>query len=163
MELSSLFTVAVKYLANFADIVKIMLDSLPLRVDNIVKINNKRVHMISVCPQCKEEFEHPNGQKRKYCSRKCYGIAKRTNVTDRCASCKARAVWFTNHHKEELTILYECSCDVPHKEDHHYDYLKPDEIIRLCNKCHSIWHGRLRVLRSTTQNSTTRQLSVLAI
>ena len=38
---------------------------------------------------------------------------------------------------DRLTVLSECSHDAK-KENHHPDYLKPLEIMRLCKECHRI-------------------------
>lgn len=50
--------------------------------------------------------------------------------------------------KGKLTILYECSCDIPaeKKLKHHPDYNKLNEVMLLCRRCHSAEHKRLRSL-----------------
>jgi len=59
---------------------------------------------------------------------------------------KVKASNLAKAHPERLLVLYEC----PHetngrqKHDHHFDYTKPYEVIRLCPACHSAEHARIR-------------------
>ena len=45
-----------------------------------------------------------------------------------------------------VQVLYECACDNLRKHNHHFDYSRPFEVIRLCNSCHRKEHARLRRL-----------------
>jgi hypothetical protein len=36
-------------------------------------------------------------------------------------------------------ILYECGCNGK-KLKHHFDYDKPNQVIKLCKQCHGKWH-----------------------
>lgn len=49
--------------------------------------------------------------------------------------------------KSERKVIYECCCKVPHKVNHHYDYSRPREVIRLCYKCHKREHVRTGLKR----------------
>jgi hypothetical protein len=55
-------------------------------------------------------------------------------------------------HKQLVTILYECPCNHPKKHNHHSDYLRPFDVIKLCPACHSAEHKRLRLLAKQTNN-----------
>ena len=44
----------------------------------------------------------------------------------------------------KVKILYECPCDHPKKHNHHFDYDRKYEVIRLCPPCHGKEHSRLR-------------------
>ena len=59
---------------------------------------------------------------------------------------KVKAHILTRCHPDQLVILYECPCEVEKKYNHHHDYTKPMEVIRLCHKCHRKEHARLRSL-----------------
>jgi hypothetical protein len=45
-----------------------------------------------------------------------------------------------------FNVLYECRCENKKKENHHFDYSRPLEVIRLCSSCHKNEHKRLRSL-----------------
>lgn len=49
-------------------------------------------------------------------------------------------------YKDRLTILYECSCNIPsdQKDRHHPDYSKPLEVMLLCHRCHMKWHSKVK-------------------
>ena len=50
-----------------------------------------------------------------------------------------------------ISILYECPCKTDEvKQNHHFDYNRPLEVIRLCPKCHGAEHVRLRALKKIT-------------
>lgn len=59
---------------------------------------------------------------------------------------KQRAQHLATHYPERLNVLYECPCDTKDKHNHHPDYSKPYEVIRLCGPCHRAEHKRLREL-----------------
>ena len=40
------------------------------------------------------------------------------------------------HNSYNLTIIDECSCPAEKKQNHHPDYDKPNEVMKLCIKCH---------------------------
>lgn len=68
----------------------------------------------------------------------------------RCPSClPGREAFYEEYRKrmKDLSVLFECSCNVSRKINHHPDYSKPTEVYRLCNKCHAIEHRRLRIIR----------------
>jgi len=46
----------------------------------------------------------------------------------------------------KLDIIYECRCKNKDKFNHHFDYDRPREVIRLCRKCHTAEHYRLKTL-----------------
>ena len=54
-----------------------------------------------------------------------------------------------------VKVLYECPCDKESKHNHHFDYSRPFEVIRLCNICHRKEHGRLNSNRTATGNTET--------
>ena len=43
----------------------------------------------------------------------------------------------------KVKVLYECPCKSDNKHNHHFDYTRPFEVIRLCPGCHRIEHKRL--------------------
>jgi hypothetical protein len=45
--------------------------------------------------------------------------------------------------KDDLDIIYECSCNNKIKIYHHFNYDRPLEVIRMCKSCHRKEHGRL--------------------
>jgi len=57
---------------------------------------------------------------------------------------KAKAQSIAKYHKDKLVIIYECPCDYPTKQNHHFDYEFPLLVIKLCPACHSAEHKRLR-------------------
>lgn len=59
-------------------------------------------------------------------------------------------------HPQKIRIIYECSCSVDGKVDHHFNYRFPFDVIRLCNKCHQIEHARLRRLAASAAANTSR-------
>lgn len=61
---------------------------------------------------------------------------------------KAKAESLARYHLDKLVILYECPCDAEKKHNHHHDYERPLEVIRLCHSCHIKEHKRLRSLTS---------------
>lgn len=55
-----------------------------------------------------------------------------------------------------LTIIYECPCKTTKKDNHHYNYNRPLEVVRLCRSCHTKEHYRLKLLADqSATNSTT--------
>lgn len=54
--------------------------------------------------------------------------------------------------RKHVVVVYECACETPTKVNHHYDYARPYEVVRLCNSCHRKEHARLNFLRQ--QNMT---------
>ena len=44
---------------------------------------------------------------------------------------------------EKLNILYECPCKTSKKVNHHFNYDRPLEVMRLCISCHRREHIRL--------------------
>jgi Zn finger protein HypA/HybF involved in hydrogenase expression len=98
----------------------------------------------------------------KYCpdcrGKKVYISKRRSYDQSIEANRRSSLRWQSNHpdkyqaqsmaksHAELLTILYECSCDSALKHNHHFDYSRPLEVIRLCPACHSAEHSRLRSL-----------------
>lgn len=59
---------------------------------------------------------------------------------------KVKASYAARYYAERVDILYECRCKTDYKENHHYDYDRPYQVIRLCPKCHKEWHNKLRNL-----------------
>lgn len=49
--------------------------------------------------------------------------------------------------KNHVVVVYECACEITNKINHHYDYERPYEVVRLCNRCHRKEHYRLDRLR----------------
>lgn len=60
---------------------------------------------------------------------------------------KVRAQSVAKLHRDEVIVLYECPCDHPKKHMHHFDYELPFCVFKLCPKCHSAEHARLRALQ----------------
>lgn len=83
-------------------------------------------------------------------------VVHRKNTAE--AHRKAAREWQKNHYKKYrvaskaysnshlLKILYECPCDAKRKHNHHFDYDRPYEVIRLCASCHRYEHERLKRL-----------------
>jgi len=61
------------------------------------------------------------------------------------------ALRLSQQHRHLVKILYECPHDHPRKHDHHFDYHRPFEVIRLCPSCHKAEHRRLRELKKQAQ------------
>lgn len=59
---------------------------------------------------------------------------------------KHKAKLLSGQYPHLLTVLGECNCNIEKKQNHHPDYSKPFEVIRLCTKCHGAEHRRLRSL-----------------
>ena len=57
-----------------------------------------------------------------------------------------KACWISNHYPDLVKVFYECPCDHSDKHNHHFDYTRPFEVIRLCPTCHAAEHKRLRAL-----------------
>ena len=57
---------------------------------------------------------------------------------------RMRKVVFFN--QDKVNVLYECACKGGKKINHHFDYSRPFDVIRLCHKCHQKEHSRLRRL-----------------
>lgn len=49
-----------------------------------------------------------------------------------------------NDKSDQISILYECPHERKSKHNHHFDYKRPYEVIRLCYECHRLEHRRLR-------------------
>ncbi len=60
---------------------------------------------------------------------------------------KIRILNLMHSHPSCIVILFECACIHPRKHNHHPDYNKPFEVIRLCPSCHAAEHKRLRSLQ----------------
>lgn len=58
---------------------------------------------------------------------------------------KAAVQQYAHLHRDHLTIIYECPHEGP-KEDHHFDYRRPFEVLSLCPACHAAESARLRRL-----------------
>jgi len=56
---------------------------------------------------------------------------------------RARVAAYTRSHWYRATVLCECIHNNLKKENHHPDYDKPLEVMRLCKKCHSAEHKKL--------------------
>lgn len=63
---------------------------------------------------------------------------------------KSKVHYLTTSNPELLIIIYECACDHPNKELHHFDYTRPFEVMKLCPECHRKEHIRLRNLANQT-------------
>ncbi len=112
---------------------------------------------IRTCPTCGKEF-HPKGG-QKWCSPECKaqkrGNTPRSTIeAHRKAALrwqksnkeKAKAQSLAKYYPDKLVIVYECPCDAERKHNHHHDYTKPLEVLRLCPDCHRKEHARLRSL-----------------
>jgi len=64
---------------------------------------------------------------------------------------KVYTALMSRKNKDLLTILYECPCDHPKKQNHHPRYEAPLEILKLCPSCHAKEHKRLRSLSVPTE------------
>lgn len=92
---------------------------------------------------CGNKTRHPSA---KYCSDLCRqnkqletGMEK-LKINPSKHKCWSLATRFPEH----IFILYECRCTSEVKHNHHFDYSRPFEVIRLCPKCHRIEHKRLK-------------------
>lgn len=87
----------------------------------------------------------------KYCS-DCKSTAKPKKYP--LANRRSSVKWQKNNPKKvkvqsltkylKVQILYECPCECEKKHNHHFDYDRPFEVIRLCPACHSAEHIRLK-------------------
>jgi hypothetical protein len=60
---------------------------------------------------------------------------------------KVRAQVIAYSNPKAITIHYECPCSHTKKHNHHFDYSRPLDVIRLCPTCHRVEHKRLRAER----------------
>ena len=67
------------------------------------------------------------------------------------AEIEAYARYLMNQNPEQVQIFYECPCDTVIKVNHHFNYFRPYEVIRLCNKCHGLEHKRINGLRKNNK------------
>lgn len=58
--------------------------------------------------------------------------------------------------KDSVVVVYECACETVDKVNHHYDYSRPLEVVRLCRQCHRREHGRLYTLRKMKVSGDTK-------
>ena len=63
--------------------------------------------------------------------------------------------------KDVVVVVYECACDTPNKINHHYDYARPLEVVRLCKSCHRKEHSRLAKLRALTSIQTDQTTEII--
>lgn len=56
---------------------------------------------------------------------------------------------------KKLTIIYECPCKTTKKDNHHYNYNRPLEVMRLCRPCHLKEHHRLQLSAASPLNIAT--------
>jgi hypothetical protein len=64
--------------------------------------------------------------------------------------------------KQHVIVVYECACETPKKVNHHYDYERPYEVVKLCNSCHRKEHARLDKLRKTKAEKMCQHVEALA-
>lgn len=115
-----------------------------------------------ICSYCKKEFETcPYNRKKKFCSKKCYSLAQIKYYTREKSSnwqggksFEPYPLGWTKTFKEQIRHRdgYKCQiCGAPEMECntklhvHHKDYIKenikPNNLISLCNKCHTRTNG----------------------
>ena len=113
----------------------------------------KPKRITEICLVCGEKLI---GKQKKYCL-KCKPPRPKINpITNRRSSIKwlknnhekAKVSWLARYRYYRVNVLYECPCNHPNKHDHHFDYDRPFEVIRLCPACHSAEHKRLRELEN---------------
>ena len=56
---------------------------------------------------------------------------------------RRRAASLSRYYKDRVKTLYECPCETEKKINHHFDYDRPYEVIKLCRSCHKKEHIRL--------------------
>lgn len=55
---------------------------------------------------------------------------------------KRKCQSITQSHSKDVEVIYECRCVSGKKQNHHFDYSRPYEVIRLCVECHIAEHKR---------------------
>lgn len=60
---------------------------------------------------------------------------------------------------DKLNIVYECACEGKEKINHHFDYYKPLDVLKLCRSCHGIEHARLRRLAAAAAQDNSPKTS----
>ena len=95
------------------------------------------------CVICKSKLK-PSGYFNKKIGKFITNIGNKKYCSKNCRE----AVIYTQE-KDYVRILYECACDniqtgPAGKHNHHFDYERPHEVIRLCPQCHKKEHARLR-------------------
>jgi hypothetical protein len=54
----------------------------------------------------------------------------------------ARNYFYTR--RDEADVIFQCDCADPRKINHHPDYDRPMEVMKLCRSCHAKLHSELR-------------------
>lgn len=90
---------------------------------------------IENCPDCKGRQHHPTPNER-------YLLYNQNWIKDNPEKKKAKDLVYAR--PDLVTVLYECPCKVEQKHNHHFDYERPYDVIRLCMKHHMVEHKRLR-------------------
>src|SRR3990167_4835838 len=129
-----------------------------------------------VCGQCGRVWEDYFGNNRKFCSRECTRLARRTNRPG-CEVCGKPVRLMRNKYCSKhcsnlarprpgiksLSGLYHrakkanplpqpcANCGKIGKHRHHNDYTKPEDVVWLCFKCHGKLHGKRRIRPSTIE------------
>lgn len=115
------------------------------------RLNNKGGELCSHCmiiERMKKGLEHIN-KSRKISAAKKLARKPYPEHIRRWRQENPHKVWASQYcrfHKGTLTILYECSCNIPsdQKDRHHPDYSKPLEVMLLCHRCHMKWHSKVK-------------------
>ena len=57
---------------------------------------------------------------------------------------KTQCAYKSRYFSHKVNVVYECRCESDKKHNHHFDYSRPFEVIRLCPSCHSAEHKRIK-------------------
>ena len=94
-------------------------------------------HKVKYCEKCSWDVCCYKSKPSKYSKERYHKNSKKI---------KARsATWYADI-VGKLDVIYECRCKDKKKFNHHFDYDRPREVIRLCRNCHLVEHYRLKSL-----------------
>jgi pterin-4a-carbinolamine dehydratase len=101
------------------------------------------------CASCRES--NARMKMREYWKAENYKLAHRKTALkwQKTHKEKVRAQSIAKANPHLLNILFECACESTKKVNHHPDYSRPYDVIRLCEKCHREEHARLRAIQKS--------------
>jgi hypothetical protein len=93
-----------------------------------------------ICFCCGRKFKSYANFHKPYRSNVCCGW----ECFHKVARDRAKSRGAIHEKQDKFNVLYECKCKDGKKLNHHFDYTKPFDVIRLCRSCHRSEHERLK-------------------